>query len=112
MKNTFVTKGISSVKFLNDRSSFLCINSSIESDLNIQIFLLIQGLGLVPAFASATATRVTLYVVFGCFGIIQRLKDSSLFEKKKKIKNQCAKTRLETIRLLTVLRVRQNFLLY
>lgn len=45
-------------------------------DLNIQACLLIQGLDPVGAFASATGTRLSSYFVFGCFGIIQRFKDS------------------------------------
>lgn len=54
----------------------------VVPDLNFQACLLIQGLYVVGAFASAPGTRLCSYFVSGCFGIIQRFKDSFLIFKK------------------------------
>lgn len=45
MENTFVTKWISSVKFLNDRSFFLCINSSHSVRLKCSCLFVYSGPG-------------------------------------------------------------------
>lgn len=64
----------------------------IVLDLNIQAYLLIQGLDLVDAFASASGTRLCSCFMFGCFGMIKKFRSMFLnLLRNNKLINLCAK---------------------